>query len=79
MQADDVMFSLLWSPAGQRASEEELDHMIDSGQAENIFQKAILTDQVGWRVMWAEHLYSSRACSITGTLWGCHSTRKTQE
>ncbi len=32
--------------AGQRAAEEEIDRLIETGEAENIFQKAILTDQV---------------------------------
>lgn len=34
-------------PTGQKVSEEEIDDMIETGEAENIFQKAILTDQVG--------------------------------
>lgn len=37
---------LVLMAAGQRVQEEELDRIIESGEAENIFQKAILHDQV---------------------------------
>lgn len=46
-----MVFFLLLS--GQHPAEEDVDRIIESGEAENIFQKAILTDQVrgGWALL----------------------------
>ncbi|KAJ9522118.1 hypothetical protein QJQ45_005165 [Haematococcus lacustris] len=43
----EVVERRVYTVTGQHVAEEEIDRMIETGEAENIFQKAILTDQVG--------------------------------
>lgn len=43
----EVVERRVFTVTGQHMPEEEIDRMIESGEAENIFQKAILTDQQG--------------------------------
>jgi hypothetical protein len=40
--AREVVERRVYTVTGQKASEEEIDRMIETGESENIFQKAIL-------------------------------------
>jgi hypothetical protein len=63
------------APAGQRATEEELDRIIESGQAEQVFRQ-VLTTEVGGRRPWCVCMYGAglRLSQIIATAspqWRC--------
>ena len=68
----EVVERRVYTVTGQKASEDEIDRMIETGEAENIFQKAILEQgrgHVSVRSALPHGCYYYARCSVAGCWW----------
>jgi Syntaxin len=68
----EVVERRVYTVTGQKASEEEIDRMIETGESENIFQKAILEQgrgHVSTLLLLLSCFDTTTSCICSASIW----------